>query len=186
MTSTNFADAQRDMRDGYCSGAPGVFASALAWVSAGAVALLDSPKHAVIALFIGGMFIHPLGMLIAKMLGRRGSHTRGNPLGVLALEGTFLLLLCLPLAYVVSAYRLDWFFPAMLLIIGGRYLTFSTLYGLRIYWGLGACLALTAFALIASGATPVVGVFSGAAIELAFAAVIYGMARRASEVPLAS
>jgi hypothetical protein len=186
MTPANFADAQRDMRDGYYSGAPGVFASALAWVSAGIVASIDSPKHAVIALFIGGMFIHPLGMLIAKILGRRGSHTRGNPLGVLALEGTFLLLLCLPLAYVVSAYRLDWFFPAMLLIIGGRYLTFSTLYGLHIYRALGGCLALTAFALVALAATPVIGAFSGAAIELVFAALIYGASRRARAMPAAS
>ena len=107
------------MRFAYFAGAPGLSASAIAWLAAGVIALNSSSKNAVFALLVGGMFIHPVAVLLAKVLGRPGSHTRGNPLGVSALEGTFLLLLCLPVAYCVSLFRVEWFFPAMLLVIGG-------------------------------------------------------------------
>ncbi len=178
MSSITIADAQKDMRHGYYSGAPGVFTSALIWLIAAVTSLQLSPKQAVLALLIGGMFIFPASVLITKMLGRPGSHSKGNPLGALAMEGTLLLIACLPLAYVISVYKLEWFFPAMLLIIGGRYLTFSTIYGLRIYWALGGCLAIVAFVLVAIKATPVIGAFSGAIIELAFAIIIYLAARK--------
>jgi hypothetical protein len=178
MMLDRYSDAQRDMRHGYFGGAPGVLASSIAWCAAAIVAIVLSPKHAVLALFIGGMFIHPVGILIAKALGRPGSHTRGNPMGALALESTVLMLLCLPLAYAISMYRPGWFFPAMLLIIGGRYLIFRSIYGWRVYWLLGAALAASAFGLVASGAAPVVGAFTGAVIECVFAIVIFVAARR--------
>ncbi|HEX7043661.1 MAG TPA: hypothetical protein VF203_03510 [Burkholderiales bacterium] len=66
----------------------------------------------MLALLVGGMLIHPTAVLLAKPLGRPGGHSPGNPLGVLALEGTVLLLLCLPVAYIVSLYRIEWFFPS--------------------------------------------------------------------------
>lgn len=172
-TLTSIGDAQRDMRFGYYGGAPGVLASAIAWLAAGAVAMFVSPASAVWALFIGGMFIFPVGVLIAKLLGRTGSHSRGNPLGALAMEGTVLLMLCLPLAFVVSLYRLEWFFPAMLLVIGGRYFTFASLYGARVFWALGSTLVLAAFLLVATRMPAVVGAFAGGFIELAFAAVLF-------------
>ncbi len=180
MTLDRCSDAQRDMRHGYYGGGPGVIASALAWCAAGIVAIALSPKHAVLALFVGGMFIHPVGIVIAKALGRPGSHTRGNPLGALALESTVWMLLCLPLAYAISIDRIHWFFPAMLLVIGGRYLVFRTIYGTRTYTALGVCLASAAFALIVARATPVVGAFAGAAIEFIFAAMIFAASRRSA------
>jgi hypothetical protein len=174
----NIADAQRDMRFAYLGGAPGLLASSAVWFIAGLVALANSPRNAILALFIGGMFIHPVAVMLSKALGRPGTHTRGNPLGRLALEGTFLLLLGLPLAYAVALSRVEWFFPAMLLVIGGRYLTFSTLYGLRLYWACGALLVAAGFALAWAKAPLVFGAFTGAAIELAFAAVVFAIARR--------
>lgn len=171
--NTHLADAQRDMRHGYFSGAPGVLASAIAWLAAGVVAILVSPVGAVWALFIGGMFIFPVGVVLAKFLGRPGRHSRGNPLGTLAMEGTVLLMLALPLAFVVSLYRVEWFFPAMLLVIGGRYFTFATLYGTRKFWALGGILAMTAFVLVATSMPPAVGAFMGGSIELLFAAVLF-------------
>src|SRR5262245_12373954 len=128
------SDAQRDMRHAYFGGATGVLASGLVWIAAGVVALLVSPRAAVLTLFVGGMFIYPLSLLFSKALGRPGKHARENPLGLLALEGTFFLLLCLPVAYAAFLYRAAWFFPAMLLIIAGRYFTFQTLYATRLYW----------------------------------------------------
>jgi hypothetical protein len=99
------------------------------------------------------------------MLGRSGSHDRENPLGHLALEGTVWLLLALALAYGLSVYRVEWFFPALLLLIGGRYLTFQTLYGMCAYWVGGVALAAAGVALAIVGAPVYVGAFSGAVVE---------------------
>ena len=177
-TIGTLADAQRDMRSGYLAGAPGVLASALAWMVAAIVVLAASPRAGVLALFIGGMGIFPVGVAIARMFGRSGTHTPGNPLAPLALESTVLMMLCLPLAFVVSLYRVEYFFPAMLLVIGGRYLLFATLYGLRIYWALGGTLAVAAVTLGMTSAPTFAGAMTGALIELSFAVVMLVAGRK--------
>ena len=180
------AEAQQDMRVAYIGGSSGAIASALAWLVAGIVALQVSPRSAVVALFAGGAFIFPASVLLSRALGSTGAHSRANPLGALALEGTVFMLFCLPIAYVVSLYRTEWFFPAMLLIIGGRYLTFSTLYGIRVYWLFGAVLAVAAYALFVLGASPAIGAFTGAAIEGIFAIVLFAVARQKHVAPRSS
>lgn len=176
--STSVADAQKDMRVAWYGGAPGMYASATVWMIAGAVALLVSARSAVWALFIGGMLIHPIGVLLTRVLGRSARHAASNPLGLFALEGTVWLVLCMPLAYVVSLYRIEWFFPAMLFVIGGRYFTFSTMFGSRRYWACGAALALAGYVLGRANAAPELSAFAGAAIEAAFATAIFIAARR--------
>jgi hypothetical protein len=172
------AEAQRDMRIAYLSGAPGMFASALAWAVAGVIALQASTTNAVWALFVGGMLIHPAGVLLCKALGRTGKHNKSNPLAALAAENTVWLIFSLPVAYAVSIANIQWFFPAMLLIIGGRFFTFHSVYGLRTYWVCGGVLALAAYLLVTSKAHPYVSAFAGAAIESTFAVVIAFSARR--------
>lgn len=172
-------EAQRDMRLAYLSGAPGMFASAFAWLVAGVVAMQVSASSAVLTLFAGGMLIHPVGVLLCKALGSSGKHAKTNPLGALALDSTAWLILCLPITYAVSQFNVRWFFPAMLLVIGGRYFTFRTLYGLRIYWLCGAVLALAGYVLAASKSQPYVAAFAGAALEAIFAAAILLKAKRA-------
>ena len=174
---TDLDTAQADMRFGYYSGAPGIFASAAAWLTAAVVALQVSPKQAVWVLFAGGVLIHPVSVLLAKMLGRPGKHEPGNPLAALAFATTFWLIFSLPLAYGVSILRIEWFFPAMLLVIGGRYLTFGSLFGMRIYWALGLTLAITGYFLGRAGAPPAVSAFIGAAIEAAFAVTVLVLGR---------
>lgn len=71
-------DAQSDMRDAYAAGGPGVLVSGLVWL---AVAISDSPVAGLLTLFVGGMLIHPASMMIAKLLGRRGTHQPDNPPG---------------------------------------------------------------------------------------------------------
>ena len=177
-SATNIASAQREMRFGYYGGAPGMLISALVWFGAGMVSLLISPGRAIWILFIGGMFIHPASMLFCRAIGRPGKHASGNPLGALALASTFWLIFSLPLAYAASLVRIEWFFPAMLLVIGGRYLTFSTIFGTRIYWVCGMALAIASYALAAAHAAPELGAFGGSAIEASFAAFIFIVTRR--------
>jgi len=168
-------DAQEDMRRAYYSGAPGLLASALAWLAAALTAVLYDSQAAVLTLLGVGMLIHPMAVALSKALGRSGSHDRENPLGRLALEGTVWLLLMLALAYVISVYRVEWFFPAMLLVIGGRYLTFQTLYGVRAYWAGGVALAATGMALAIAEAPLYVGAISGAVFEGAMGAVVLAL-----------
>ena len=174
------ADDQQDMRAAYFGGAPGMLTSSVAWLTAGVVAVGQTPERAVWALFIGGMLIHPVAVLIIKAMGRSGAHRKGNPLGALAMATTVWMIFCLPLAYVVSLRRIEWFFPAMLLVIGGRYLTFATVFGSRVFLACGAALALAAYALVATMASPWLGAFTGAGIEAAFAILIFVNARRLS------
>ena len=178
MTELTFTQAQADMRSGYFDGAPGILVSGLVWLVAGLVAVLASERIAVLALLFGGAAIHPLSVLVTKLLGRPGAHSKGNPLGRLAIEGTFWLLAGIAIAYGMHDLRPEWFFPAMLLIIGGRYLTFQSLYGLRIYWACGAILCIAGLALALARAPVPIGAFAGASIELIFAALVFSQARR--------
>lgn len=171
------AVAQQDMRDAYFGGAPGMLVSSTAWLTAALIAIHQSPQRAVIALFIGGILIHPVSMVLTKLLGRSSRHSPGNPLGLLALETTLWLIACLPLAYVVSKFRIEWFFPAMLLVIAGRYFVFASVFGSRIFWACGAALVAAAYVLVKLQAPPEVGAFAGAAIEALFSATIFARSR---------
>jgi hypothetical protein len=178
MTELTLNQAQADMRDAYCGGALGVAVSGLAWFTAGLVALLGRPTLAVLVLLVGGALIHPLSVGLNKLLGRRGAHTRGNPLGTLAIEGTLWLLAGIAIAYGMHVLRLEWFFPAMLLLIGGRYLSFQTLYGLRVYWFCGAALCSAGLVLALLRAPVAISALAGAAIELVFAALVFAHDKR--------
>lgn len=173
-----FAAAQRDMRTGYLGGAPGVLVSGLVWAVAACVATWMTPERAVWALFVGGVFIHPLSVVLVKLLGHTGRHRQGNPLAPLAMATTFWMILMLTLAYGISLLRIDLFFPAMLFVIGGRYLCFQIIYGNRLYWLIGAVLALTGYGLAAANAPAAVGAFAGSLIEVVAAGVLLAGARR--------
>ena len=161
-------EAQHDLRRSYFSGAPGILASALVWSVATGVAAFVSPQKAIWALLIGGALIHPAGVLLCRLLEASATHTKGNPLGQLAGASTFWLIFSLPLAYALGLQNPAWFFAAMLLIIGGRYLVFATLYGMRLYWALGLVLAGAGFVLAAMSASALAVVAAGASTELVF------------------
>jgi hypothetical protein len=138
-----FIEAQEDMRKSYFGGGPGAFASGIVWLTAGITALISTKQISVLVFFFGGMLIHPIGIVISKALNHSGKHKKGNPLSYLALESTFMLFIGLFIAYLALQIRPNWFFPIMILIIGGRYLVFSSIYGMRIYWIFGTTLILS-------------------------------------------
>lgn len=164
-------DFQQDMRRGYLWGATGIITSGLVWLAAGLVACFSLPDYAIWTLFIGASFIVPVANLTDRALGAAGKHSTGNKLAPLAMESTVFMLMCLPLAYGLSLFRMEWFFPAVLMIIGGRYLLFATVYGTRLYWLLGACLGAAAVMAYQLGFPPYVTALTGAGIELVFGTV---------------
>jgi hypothetical protein len=152
----------------YANGSIGVVVSGAIWLIAAFIAHQYSPQQAIWMLFLGGMFIFPISMLIGKLMGLSGTHTKGNQLGILAMEGTIWMIMCLPLAFGLSMQQTEWFFQAMLLIIGGRYLTFSTIYGKKIYWLLGAVLGIAAYLLFVFKVQSFGSLLAGAGIEISF------------------
>lgn len=161
-------EAQLDMRVAYNHGYSGVIVSGAVWLVAGLVAIYGSPRQAIWTLLIGGVFIHPMGIVLNKILGASGAHVPGNPLGRLAMEGTVFMIMCLPLAYGLSFQRAEWFFQGMMLIIGGRYLTFSTLFGNRLFWVLGMGLGLAGYLLFSVQSPAHISILTGSAIEITF------------------
>ncbi|PHQ76206.1 MAG: hypothetical protein COB75_06595, partial [Idiomarina sp.] len=65
------------------------------------------------------------------------------------------------------------FYPIMLVIIGARYLTFQTLYGLKVYWALGSVLMISGFYLAIFHSDFTFAAFLGGFIEIAFALIIF-------------
>jgi len=96
------------------------------------------------------------------------------------MQVAFVLPLSMPLLVPVGLYRLDWFFPALMILVGAHYVPFVFLYGMRMF-------AILAAFLVAGGlllATYSPGIFSAGAwitsgALLVFAAV--GKAISASE-----
>lgn len=164
--------AQADMREAYYGGGPGVISSGTVWLIAGFVAFLISPLAGILTLIFGGVLIFPVSVIFCKLIGVSGKHKKGNPLAPLAMEGTFWMLISIPIAVGVALYRVEWFFPAMIFVIAGRYLTFSTLYGRRVYWVFAFTLIICGWFLLATNAPAFLGAFSGAAIECSFGVAI--------------
>lgn len=179
----NIIKAQQDMKHAYYGGGPGMLVSGLVWLLAGLLAWQVSAMAGVLAFFIGGMFIFPLGMLFSKILKRPGKHAQDNPLSALALESTMLLFAGLFIAYVVMLVQMNWFFPVMLMVVGVRYLIFQTLYGMRAYWLIGAVMAFTGMFSIILNAPFVWGALIGSLIELIGATWLMVLAKQTKQQP---
>ncbi len=173
-----FTEAQEDMRKSYFGGGPGALASGAVWLTAGITALVSTKQISVLLFFFGGMLIHPIGIMLSKALNRSGKHKKGNPLSYLALESTFLLFIGLFIAYFTLQIRPNWFFIIMILIIGGRYLVFSTVYGMRIYWIFGATLIFSGIGGFLFNAPFHLIALIGGIIEIVFSFIILYLEKR--------
>ena len=170
--------AQIDMCKAYGNGSLGVLSSGLIWLISAIVAFQYSDKSAMWTLLIGGMLIHPLSIVLSKTMGLKGVHSKENPLGKLAMEGTIFMLMCLPLTLGLSLQKSEWFFQGMLLIIGGRYLTFTTIYGIKLYWILGVTLGIAAYLLFSFKIQSSFSALTGSLIEILFGLFILILFRR--------
>ena len=102
-----------------------------------------------------------------------------DPLNGLAMQVAFTLPLSLPVVGAAALYRLDWFFPAFMVILGAHYLPFVFLYGMRLFAVLCAFLASAGLGL-ALYAPPsfAAGAWVTAGLPLAFAFAGRRIARR--------
>jgi hypothetical protein len=104
------------------------------------------------------------------------------PLGILFFVFFFFFFLCLFFDFVFYFKYDSWFFQAMLLIIGGRYLTFATLFGTRMFWVLGAALGIAAYLLFTMKAPVSVSALTGSAIEIGFGFSMLLFARKSASM----
>lgn len=141
-------EAQQDVRRVYRGGFSGLVVSALIWATASAVYQWGSAAAAMAVLFIGGMLIFPLSTLILKAIGGPAFLPKGHPSVGLAMQSAFTVPLGLLVAIALGALAPSLFFPASLVIVGAHYLTFISLYGMRLYGVLaGVLVALGAAAI---------------------------------------
>ena len=165
-------DLQQEMRTAYLDGAPGMSVSALVWLVAGIVVTRAGMNAAVWTLLIGGALIHPVTVLALKVLGKSARVSKGSPLAHLAMATTAWLIVGCILSFGLYTANPAWFFPAMLLVIGSRYLAFQTLFGHRLYWMCGAALIAAGYLGISAKLSPATVAFAGSGIEAAFAAIL--------------
>ncbi len=125
------ADAQRQVREMYLGGLIGQLVSASVWAGSAAFAGQVSMRAGIIAMVAFGFFIFPLTQLVLRISGRPAALPADNPLKELAIEVAIIAPLMLPLAGAAALYRIEWFYPAMMIAVGAHYLPFAFLYGMR-------------------------------------------------------
>ena len=125
------SEAQREVRTTYAGGFFGQLVSGALWLVSAALGTWETSRAAIFALVVGGFFIFPLTTAILRILGRPAALSTANPLRYLAMQVAFVLPLSMPLVAPVTAYRLTWFYPAMMVLLGAHYLPFAFLYGMR-------------------------------------------------------
>ena len=126
-------DAQREVRSVFLGGFMGQLVSGALWLASAALATWGTPRQAITVLVVGGFFIFPLTQLGLRLLGHRGALSRENPLQGLGMQVAFTLPLSLPVVGAATLYRLEWFYPAFMVVLGAHYLPFVFLYGMRMF-----------------------------------------------------
>ncbi len=132
--------AQRDVRFVFLGGFPGQSVSSLIWFASAALATWKSSRSAILVLVFGGMLIFPLSQLVLRLMGKPASLPKGHPLNALAIQIAFIVPLSLPLIGAATLHRLNWFYPAFMIVLGTHYLPFVFLYGMRQFAVLAALL----------------------------------------------
>ncbi len=140
-------DAQREMRCAYMGGFWGQLVSSMIWLASAILGTWVSPRASILAVVIGGFFIFPLTHLLLRLSPRRASVSRDNPFTSLGMQVAFVLPLSMLLLAPVGLYRLNWFFPALMILVGAHYLPFATLYGMRMFLFLAGTLIAAGVAI---------------------------------------
>jgi len=140
--------AQRDVRRVYRGGFSGPLVSALIWAAASAAYQWGPAAAAMAVLFVGGMLIFPLSSLVLKAMKGPAFLPKGHPSIALAMQSAFTVPLGLLVAIALGTLAPSLFLPASLIIVGAHYLTFISLYGMRLYGVLAGVLVAVGAAAI--------------------------------------
>lgn len=172
-------EAQRQIRRGYLGGFMGQLVSGVLWLASAALATWGSTTAGIWMLVAGGFFIFPLTRLGLLLIGRRVAVPAENPLNGLAMQIAFTLPMTMPLVGAAALYKVEWFYPAFMIVLGAHYLPFVFLYGMKMFAVLAAVLVSVGLtlALYVQLPLPAGGWFTGAAL-LVFAFLGKGITSR--------
>lgn len=131
-------DVQRENRAVFVGGFWGQLVSSTIWLASAALGTWATPRAAIIAIVVSGFFIFPVTQLLLRLSGGRASLSSGNPLWHLGMQIAFTLPLTMLLLIPVTTFRLNWFYPALMILVGAHYLPFAFLYGMRMFLALAA------------------------------------------------
>ena len=176
--------AQRDVRRVYRGGFSGPLVSALIWAAASAVYQWGSAAAAMAVLFVGGMLIFPLSSLVLKTMKGPAFLPKGHPSVALAMQSAFTVPLGLLVAIALGTLAPSLFLPASHIIVGAHYLTFISLYGMRVYGVLaGVLVGVGAAAIFAVPALRGASGWIGAAVLLVSAVPLFVSHRLEAQRP---
>ena len=133
-------DAQREVRVVFVGGFWGQLVSSAIWLASAALATWSTPRAAIEELVVAGCFIFPVTQLLLRLSGGPASLSKGNPLHYLGMQVAFTLPFTMLLLVPVTAFRLNWFYPALMILLGAHYIPFIFLYGMRMFIPLSAIL----------------------------------------------
>jgi hypothetical protein len=137
----DIGDAQREMRIRFVGGFYGQLVSGVLWLVSASLVTLNTPGTAITMLVVGGFFIFPITELLIRISGGKSSLSAQNSLRNLGMQVAFVLPLSMPLLLPVSLYRLNWFYPALMVLLGAHYIPFVFLYGMRMFAVLAALIS---------------------------------------------
>lgn len=146
-------DAQREVRTVFVGGFWGQLVSSAIWLASAAFAYWSTPRAAILTIVFGGFFIFPVVQLLLHIGGGPSSLSRGNPLWGLGMQIAFTLPLSMLLLIPVTEFRLNLFYPALMILLGAHYLPFTFSYGMRMFIPLSA--------ILVSGGVVIAHYFSG-------------------------
>lgn len=172
-------DAQREVRTVYVGGFWGQLVSSVIWLAAAAAGTWVSPKASILTAVIAGFFIFPLTTLLLFLSDGRSSLSKENPLNSLGMQVALVLPFSMLLLIPVGLYRLNWFFPALLILLGAHYLPFVTMYGMRMFLFLAGALLAEGIVIAHFPRTFSLGAWVGSATLFVFAWVGRAVARGA-------
>ena len=126
-------DAQGEVRFVYIGGFWGQIVSSVIWLVSAALGTWVTPRASILAVVIGGFLIFPLTQMLLRLSGRSAALSKENPFSSLGMQVAFVLPFSMLLLMPVGHYNLNWFFPALMVLMGAHYLPFATLYGMRMF-----------------------------------------------------
>ena len=135
----NISDAQREVRIRFHGGFYGQLVSGVLWLLSGCLAVTVGVKSAIIALVFGGFMIFPATESLVRLSGMK-KLTEANTLRYLGMQVAFVLPFSMLLLLPVTQYRINLFYPAMMILLGAHYIPFVFLYGMRLFAFLAAIL----------------------------------------------
>jgi hypothetical protein len=143
-----------------------------------------TPKASILTLVIGGFFIFALTQMLLRLSGRRASVSRENLFNGLGMQVAFALPFSMLLLVPVGFYKLNWFFPALMILVGAHYLPFATLYGMRMFLFLaGILIAMGVVIALWFSGTFSLGAWRGGLTLFAFARIGRSIATAEASAP---